>query len=135
MKKSEYTRGKLAEKTGCNPETIRYYEKEGLLQKAIRSHNGYRIYTETDAKRLRFILRCRELGFSVLEIRSLLDLVDKKDYTCSDIRTITQTHIADVKEKISDLKKIFKTLQEMSEKCRSNKGKDCPILDALEKHG
>ncbi|MBI1215483.1 MAG: MerR family transcriptional regulator [Alphaproteobacteria bacterium] len=131
MSEQEYTRGRLAKAAGCNLETVRYYEKEGLLQKPRRSQKGYRLYNNVDVRRLKFIRRCRELGFSLAEIRELLSLVDKHNYTCADISDITKKHAEEVKSKISDLNKILKTLQEMAGKCRAGNSPDCPILEAL----
>lgn len=131
MSKHQYTRGQLAQKTGCNLETVRYYEKEGLLPEPVRTEKGYRLYDSGDIKRLKFICRCRELGFSIVEIRQLLSLVDKNDYTCADISTIAREHIADVKNKIADLNRILKTLQGMAKQCSAGTSPECPILDAL----
>lgn len=130
-KSKEYTRGQLARKTGCNLETVRYYEKEGLLPEPARTEKGYRLYDSSDAKRLKFICRCRELGFSISEIRRLLSLVDKNHYTCADICAITQEHITDVKNKIADLNRILKTLQAMAKQCSTGTSTECPILDTL----
>ena len=130
-KSEEYTRGQLAQKTGCNIETIRYYEKERLLPKPKRSENGYRLYGHDSLKRLNFIRRCRELGFTVIEIKELLSLVDQNNFTCADISTITQSHIDSVKKKITDLQNILKTLQKMARQCGSGNNPECPILDAL----
>jgi len=131
QKTGEYTRSQLAKLTDCNLETVRYYEKEGLLPEPRRSEKGYRLYGDEDVKRLNFIRRCRELGFTVAEIRELLSLVDNRNYTCADISAITQEHIADVKNKISDLNRILKTLQGMEKQCSAGNTPDCPILDAL----
>ncbi|MBI1216648.1 MAG: MerR family transcriptional regulator [Alphaproteobacteria bacterium] len=136
MKRQEYTRGALTKKTDCNLETIRYYEKEGLLRKPLHTKAGYRLYGEEDAKRLRFIRRCRELRFSISEIRELLSVVDGHDYTCHDISAITQSHIQDVKGKIFDLRKILKTLQDIASQCHAGSSPagnsvECPILEAL----
>ena len=130
-KSEEYTRGQLAQKTGCNIETIRYYEKERLLPKPKRSENGYRLYGHDSLKRLNFIRRCRELGFTIIEIQELLSLVDQNDFTCADISTITKSHIDSVKKKITDLQNILKTLQKMARQCGSGNNPECPILDAL----
>ena len=124
-------RGQLAKKVNCNLETIRYYEKEGLLPEPRRSENGYRLYSDKDVKRLNFIRRCRELGFTIVEIRELLSLVDDHNYTCADISIITEEHIMEVQRKISDLKKILKTLQGMAKQCDADNSPDCPILEAL----
>lgn len=131
MVKKDYKRGQLAKEAGCNIETIRYYEKEGLLPEPQRSEKGYRLYQIEDLKRLNFIIRCRDLGFSIAEIRELLSLVDKHIYTCSDIHGITQTHINSVQRKIADLNNILMTLQDMAQKCNAGDNPDCPILDTL----
>lgn len=128
--KNEYSRGQLAKKTGCNSETIRYYEKETLLPEPRRSENGYRLYDGKDIKRLSFICRCRNLGFTINEIRELLNLVDNS-YTCSDISSITEIHIQDVQSKITDLKNILKTLLRMSRACNTDDSLDCPIIEEL----
>ncbi len=128
---TEYTRGKLAKKIGCNLETIRYYENEGLLPEPRRTESNYRLYDDKDVKRLNFIRRCRELGFTIAEIRELLSLVDNEDYTCADISMITKEHIESVKSKIKDLKNILRTLQDMAKQCDAGNSPDCPILEAL----
>ena len=81
--------GDLSAQTDCKTETIRYYEKIGLLPEPARSASGYRDYGDDHLKRLSFIRRCRELGFKIDEIRGLLELVDDGDYTCSDVKKIT----------------------------------------------
>jgi len=102
--------GQLSKQTGCKIETIRYYEKIGLLAEPSRSEAGYRIYAENHLKRLVFIRRSRELGFAIEEIRALLKLVDGGDYTCSDIKVIAIGYMGDIRQKIADLKKLEKTL-------------------------
>ncbi len=126
-----YTRGGLANALGCNGETVRYYEKIALLPLPERASNGYRIYDEAAHKRLGFILRLRELGFSIKEIRSLLGLVDSGLYSCSEIHALTQKHIETVQEKIKDLQKLNSTLVKISLECKKGETPDCPILDAL----
>ena len=83
-------RAQLAEKTGCNLETIRYYEKVGLLPPPPRSTNGYRVYSPELVQRLQFILRARELGYAMEEIRSLLSLTDAGTQTCGEVMMRTQ---------------------------------------------
>ena len=78
MKNSEFGIGQLSKRTGCNIETVRYYEREGLLPKAPRAENGYRIYDEDQLKRLTFICRARNLGFTLQEVRGLLEMVDRQ---------------------------------------------------------
>ena len=84
---------------------------------------------------LRFILRSRELGFTIDEIRSLLSMVDSGDYTCSDIHCMTQEHLASVSQKIKDLKKLERTLKKISSECAISNDPDCPIVEALVSDG
>lgn len=124
-------RGKLAELTKSNIETIRYYEKIGLLRDPDRTGSGHRIYSVDDKKRLKFILRGRELGFSIEDLRGLLKLVDGNDYTCGAILAVTARHISEIESKISDLEKIRCTLSNMSLQCAGGEVPDCPVIDAL----
>lgn len=124
-------RGELAARTGCNPETVRYYEKIGLLAEPRRSPNGYRSYDDTQVGRLRFILRGRELGFSIEDIRGLLSLVDGGIQTCAEVRRRTQVHLDDIRGKIADLKRIERVLRETAAQCSGEAAPDCPILEAL----
>ncbi len=127
----ELTRGKLAKKLGCNVETIRFYEQKGLLLEPKRTQNGYRIYSEEDIKRLNFILKCKNLGFSIKETKALLSLVDNNEYSCDDINEITKIHIKDIENKISALNIMLQELKTISKNCKLGKGKDCSIIDAL----
>lgn len=123
--------GALSEQTGCNIETIRYYEKIGLLPPPPRSSGGRRLYTHDHLKRLTFIRRSRQLGFHLDEIRELLDLVDGGSYTCEEVRQLTLTHANEVERKIADLQKMKNVLHEITSKCSGGKVPDCPIIDAL----
>ncbi|MCA9420051.1 MAG: helix-turn-helix domain-containing protein [Nitrospira sp.] len=125
------TIGGLSRKTGCHIETIRYYERIGLLSKPPRTEGGHRLYNKEQIKRLVFIRRSRELGFSLEEIRTLLKLVDGKRYTCEEVKTVTNRHLEDVRKKISDLRKLQKTLRAISSQCEGGLVPDCPIIDAL----
>ena len=129
--KIELSRGSLSTKTGVNIETIRYYEKIGLMPDPVRSAGGHRIYGHSHLKRLSFIRRSRELGFTLQEIRELLELVDGGDYTCADVREKTVNHLTHVANKIRDLKKMQSTLKTMASKCDGGLVPDCPIVDAL----
>jgi len=97
------TIGVLSRKTRCHIETIRYYERIGLLSKPPRTEGGHRLYDRETMKRLICIRRSRELGFSLEEIRTLLGLVDGKRYTCQEVKMVTGRHLGDVSKKISDL--------------------------------
>lgn len=124
-------RGELATLTGCNPETVRYYEKISLLPEPPRGPNGYRSYDDSQITRLRFILRGRELGFSIDEIRGLLTLVDGGNQTCAEVKLRTELHLEDVRGKIADLRRIERVLKETAAQCSGAAVPDCPILEAL----
>ena len=124
-------RAELARRTGCNLETIRYYEKIGMMPAPPRTASGYRVYDETHVARLRFILRGRELGFSIDELRSLLRLVDRGTQTCAEVKAITQQHLADVRTKIADLRRIEKVLAVTAAQCSGEEVPECPVLEAL----
>lgn len=124
-------RAALARRTGCNLETIRYYEKIGMMPEPPRTEAGYRVYDDRHVERLRFILRARELGFSLDDIRGLLALVDGGTQTCAEVKDRTERHLADVREKIADLKRIERVLAETASQCSGDEMPDCPVLDAL----
>ncbi len=124
-------RGKLAQSTGCNLETIRYYEKIALMHEPDRTESGHRVYSLDDQRRLKFILRSRELGFSIEQLRGLLNLVESDDYTCGEVLDVTTQRIADIKSKISDLKKLERTLSDMSSRCAGGEVPDCPVINSL----
>ena len=124
-------RAALARQTGCNLETIRYYEKIGMMPDPPRSAAGYRIYGANHVSRLRFILRGRELGFSLDDLRGLLALVDGGRQTCAEVKERTVRHLIDVQAKIADLKRIEKILTYTASKCTGENVPDCPVLEAL----
>lgn len=125
------TRGALAKDLGCSIETIRYYETIGLLREPRRSAAGYRLYDGEDRRRLRFILRARELGFTIDELRSLLALVDGGNYTCREVYALTVGHLDTVRDKIADLRRLERTLVRISDACTGDAVPECPIVDAL----
>ena len=124
-------RAALARRTGCNLETIRYYEKIDMMPEPPRTASGYRVYDETHVARLRFILRARELGFSIEEIRGLLALVDGGTHTCSEGKERTERHRAEGRTKIADLKRIEKVLATTAAQCSGEQVPECPVLEAL----
>ena len=130
-KTGNLSRGTLAKQSGVNIETIRYYENIELMPDPMRSEGGHRLYNETHLQRLSFIRRCRELGFTLKEIRGLLKLVDGGDYTCAEVRDLTIEHLDDVKQKINDLKKMQSTLKTMVSQCDGELVPKCPIIDSL----
>lgn len=120
-------RAQLARKTGCNLETIRYYEKVGLLPGPPRSSNGYRVYSPELVQRLQFILRARDLGYAMDEIRSLLSLTDTGAQTCAEVMARTELHLEDVRRRIADLQKIEVTLATTLARCTGDDVAECPI--------
>ena len=123
--------GVLSQRSGVNVETIRYYERVGLLQKPARSTGGYRLYQTADVDRLCFIRRARDLGFSLDEIRHLLGLVDQKSRSCRRVHGIGVVHLADVRAKIRDLRRMERVLATMVRACAQGTMPTCPLLDAL----
>lgn len=124
-------RAQLARQTGCNLETIRYYEKVELLPPPPRSANGYRVYPPDLVHRLHFILRARDLGFTMEEIRSLLSLTDTGAQTCAEVMAKTQSHLEDVRRRITDLQRIERTLSRTLAECSGENVPECAILSAL----
>jgi len=124
-------RGQLAKAMGCNIETIRYYENIGLLMEPARTSAGHRVYSRDDRARLGFILRGRDLGFSIEELRSLLALVDGGDFTCGEVYGLTVEHLESVDRKIRDLQRLQQTLSDMAAQCEGGAVPECPVIDAL----
>ena len=125
------TRGGLAARTGCNIETIRYYERVGLLPPPPRSAGGHRLYGERLMRRLNFVRRSRDLGFTIEEIRELLRLVDGGNYTCRKVEKLTRDHVRQILRKIADLRKLERVFETMAAQCSGDAVPDCPIIDAL----
>ncbi|MGH7075022.1 MAG: MerR family transcriptional regulator [Stellaceae bacterium] len=123
--------GALSKRAGVNIETIRYYERIGVMPAPDRSPGGYRLYDATDLKRLAFVRRCRELGFSLGEIRELLRVVDGHEYTCAEIHTLVLDHLAEIRQKIADLRRLQKVMDDMAAQCSRNRIPECPIVDAF----
>jgi MerR family mercuric resistance operon transcriptional regulator len=121
--------GKLSAETGVNIETIRYYERVGLLAAPPRTRGGLRMYEQHHVRRLTFIRRSRELGFSLEDIRTLLDLSVRKQDRAA--RALTLRHLDDLRGKITSLKRLEKALKGMTEACKPGDQNSCPIFDAL----
>jgi len=124
-------RGELANRTGCNIETVRYYERIGLLPAPPRSDNGFRSYDESHLTRLTFIRRSRELGFTLDEVQDLLRLVDGGHYTCAQVHELTLRHGEGIQRKIEDLQRMKQALREMAKECSGEEEPECPIVEAL----
>ena len=133
MSNNRVTIGKVAAITGCHIETIRFYEKEALLPHPDRSEGGHRLYSTQLIERLVFIRRSRELGFSMAEIRQLLSLVDGEQVSCQRVQQIADEHLRDVRAKIADLKKMERSLDDLSNQCSGDDVPDCPIIEVLQR--
>ncbi|MFT6656975.1 MerR family transcriptional regulator [Maritalea sp.] len=131
MTRKGYSIGDVSTATGVNIETVRYYERIELLPKPDRTSGGNRQYNYDQLKRLAFIKRCRELGFSIEEIRSLLAMTDSKTQTCAEVNKLTTTHLSKVKDKILDLQRMGNLLETMVAQCSCGDVPECPIVDTL----
>nr|WP_244424550.1 helix-turn-helix domain-containing protein [Methylobacterium nodulans] len=125
------TIGALAARTGVHLETIRYYERIGLVPLPSRSPAGHRRYDAEAIRRLTFVRRCRELGFPLESIGAMLGLVDRQAVTCSEVQTIVRHHLTEVRAKLADLERLDRALSGMLSACPGDDRPDCPILDAL----
>ncbi|MBK7380033.1 MAG: heavy metal-responsive transcriptional regulator [Ignavibacteriales bacterium] len=131
---AEYFVGQLAKETGINLETVRYYEKLKLLPKPKRRESRYRVYDENDLKRLLFIKRAKELGFTLKEIKELFELRIDTHAKCGDVKHLTEHKLKDVDNRISDLKKIKSVLVKLINQCVNEEisSDECPILESIE---
>ena len=131
MRATNFPIGVLSTETGGNIETIRYYEKIGLVPPPPRTQGRQRVYDSAHLKRLTFIRRSRELGFSLEEIRDLLGLERGHALTCAEVKLLTQQHVADIRTKVRDLRRLERVLNDLAARCHGRSVPDCPIIDAL----
>ena len=124
--------GQAAQRSGLSAKMIRYYESIGLLQPAQRGDNGYRHYAAADLQRLGFIRRARDLGFTLDEVRRLLELWQDRQRSSADVKALAQAHIAELERKIAELVSLRDTLGRLVAHCQGDQRPDCPILDSLE---
>ena len=123
--------GKLAKSCDCPVETIRYYEKIGLLPKPVRLANGYRCYDDMHRKWLQFILRSRALGFSQDEVRRLTDVAHQQQPACVAVHNLLQEHVDDVQNRVRELQRMERALVRLKNKCHDGTLHDCPVIDEL----
>ncbi len=124
--------GEVARRTGCLVETIRYYEREGLLLEPARSKGNYRVYTDIHVERLQFIRHCRSLDMTLEEIRNLLRFRDAPDENCSEVNALLDEHIEHVSNRIKELRFLQKNLRALRSRCEhARTTKDCGILESL----
>ena len=134
MSSPPMTRGVLAQHAGIGPETIRYYERIGLLDEPRRNRAGHRIYEAADLTRLVFIRRAQELGFSLEDVRELLSLRLKEVAECSHVERRATRRLVEVRKRIRDLELVEQGLRELIASCRENSFKaSCPVFEVLEK--
>jgi MerR family mercuric resistance operon transcriptional regulator len=124
--------GELSRLTGVNIETIRYYEKIEMLPAPLRTEGGHRVYGPTETRILAFIRRGRELGFTLDEIRALLDLGGPEKASCAEVRKIAAHHLDHIRAKINDLVKLERLLGKTIAQCSGKKVPNCPVLDILD---
>lgn len=124
--------GTVARRSGVPPKSIRYYESIGLIHPAERRPNGYRSYSPRDMRTLAFIRRARSLGFSVEEVRDLLDLWRDRSRKSAAVKAMATHHIEALERKIEELQSMRKALADLVRRCRGDSRPDCPILDDLE---
>lgn len=122
--------GEASRRSGVSIETIRYYEREGIVPEPSRAANGRRVYSATEIAQLRFIKRCRELGFRIVDAKALLALSEGTDADCAKVHEFGSAHLANVREKISELKRLEVALEELVANCRLGSTK-CPMLEKL----
>ena len=131
MKQGGIPIGDVSQRTGCNIETIRYYERIGLLPSPDR-HGRYRRYGPPDVKRLVFVRRARELGFTLDEVRVLLKLSETGGTSaCTEVREISTAHLADVRQRIADLRAMERVLSSVIRECDAGQQPGCRLIDAL----
>lgn len=125
--------GQVAERGGVNLQTIRYYEREKLLPEPPRLASGYRMFSEDAVRRVLFIKRAQELGFSLAEIRELLSIEFDPKGDCSDVQRLAKAKLTDIDEKIRTLKSMKRVLSELAEACPGRGApSECPILDSID---
>ena len=125
------TIGEMARRTGTNVETVRYYEKTGLLAPPSRTNGNYRIYDENDLARLSFIRRTRDLGFSIDQIRTLLALSDDQSRDCATVDAIASAHLEEIDRKLADLSILRREIAALVMSCQGGTIGECRILEAL----
>ena len=123
--------GELGRATATKAETIRYYERIGLLPRPARTASNYRSYGSTELARLSFVRRARSLGFSIEQISALLDLADNRDRSCDTVDALAKQHLATIEAKISDLTALRRELGALIAQCNQGTIANCRILDAL----
>lgn len=127
------TIGQLARKSELTPRAIRYYERLGLIEPPMRTDANYRLFDSESAERLRFIAKCRSLGFSIAEISDLLRIMDDPGHTCAQVEQLTMSHLELVAAKLQQLMDVHRSLTKYLSRCTGQDIPECPVLDFLKK--
>lgn len=125
------TIGTLAQATGTKPETIRFYERIGILPQPSRTGGNYRSYTDDHIRRLTFVRRARDLGFPLDTVRVLLSLVDQPERSCAAVDAIVVQQLHDVEQRVADLQRLREELNRLSHECKGGRISECRIIEAL----
>lgn len=131
MTNKEMTIGKLAKATRCKPETIRFYEKQGLLPTPKRSDSGYRLYSDSHQRRLLFIRRGRDLGFSLVDIGLMLELAEHRNSSCAEISRLSRKRLTNIRDKLLQLQALSTELTRLIDQCDDGSIAECRIIEAL----
>ncbi len=133
MQRQTFSTGQLAKQANCKVETVHYYEKTGIMPEPGRTEGGHRLYTLTHLKRLNFIRRCRDLGFTIDQVKELLRFIDEPDHYCGEVKAMAMLQAREVQQKIDDLTRLQGALNQMVAQCKGQNYSidDCPIIDAL----
>jgi len=129
-----FTIGRVAREAGVKVDTVRFYERRGVLPQPPRSDSNYRLYSKDSVRRVRFIRRAQGLGFTLQEIKTLLELRASPEVHCGDVRRCAAEKIAEIEAKVKSLRSMRTTLARLADECMDRNGatSECPILDALE---
>ncbi|MGC3874613.1 MerR family transcriptional regulator [Halomonas sp. GXIMD04776] len=126
--------GELARHSGCKPETVRYYERIGLLPDATRSEGGQRRYDERTVRRLTFIRHARDFGFSIEAVRELLEMADHPEMPCDEVDAVAKRHLAEVEARLQRLAALRDELKRMVSQCAGGRVESCRIIEMLSDH-
>lgn len=126
-----HTIGELAALSGVRVETIRYFERIGLLSHPERTAGGHRLFSSPDLARLIFVRRAREMGFSQAEVRVLLSLSSGELVACGEVKVMAENHLAEIRRKIRDLKELEKSLASTVAQCTGGQAEKCPVIEAI----
>ena len=126
--------GELARRTGCQPETVRYYERIELLENTLRTEGGQRRYDERAVRRLTFIRHARDFGFSVDAVRELLAMSDQPDMSCQEVDAVAKHHLEEVESRLQRLSALRDELRRMVSQCDGGKVESCRIIEVLSDH-